>query len=79
MIEPGTGEERGHGRYYAEHVRITSGDRQEQLQTLLDEKEAKGWHLVGVSGSQPEDGVILFWDVQRPSFGRHTDGPNTGD
>ena len=75
MIEPGTEEERGHGRYYAEHVRITSGDRQERLQALLDEKEAKGWHLVGVSGGLPEDGNILFWDVERPSFGRSAAWP----
>ena len=79
MIDSGTEKERGHGRYYAEHARITSGDRQERLQALLDEKEAKRWHLVGVSGGQPEDGIILFWDVERPSFGRHTASPNTGD
>lgn len=79
MTELDTEQDRGHGRYYAEHIRIASGERQELLQELLDEKENKGWHLVGVSGGQPEDGIILFWDVQRPSFGRHTPSPNTGD
>lgn len=59
------------GRYYAEHVRL-SRDREpyEQLQGVLDAAEAKEWHLVGVAGGLPDGGVVLFWDIKRPSFGR---------
>lgn len=59
------------GRYYAEHVRL-SRDREsyEQLQGVLDTAEAKEWHLVGVAGGLPDGGVVLFWDIKRPSFGR---------
>jgi len=68
--EPGTEERRTHGRYYAEYVQATSGEPQEQFQALLDEKDAREWHLVGVVGGLPEGGVIFFWDTERPSFGR---------
>lgn len=71
--EPTGGETRPHGRYYAEHVRATSSEPQEKLQALLDEKDAKEWHLVGVAGGLPEGGMILFWDTTRPSFGRTSD------
>ncbi len=67
--EAGAGEGRAHGRYYAEYVRLTSGEPQE-IQALLDEKDGREWHLVGVAGGLPEGGVMLFWDTQRPSFGR---------
>ena len=40
------------------------------MQAVLDEKEAEEWHLVGVAGGLPKGGMILFWDTQRPSFGR---------
>ncbi len=68
--EPSTGERRTHGRYYAEYVRATSDEPQNHLQALLDEKDAREWHLVGVAGGWPEGGIIFFWDTQRPSFGR---------
>jgi hypothetical protein len=42
----------------------------EQTQEALDAGERKEWHLVGVSILLPEGGVILFWDISRPSFGR---------
>jgi hypothetical protein len=59
-----------HGRYYAEHVRVTGGNPGVQLQEVLDAKEGKEWHLVGVAGGLQGDGVILFWDTAKPSFGR---------
>ncbi len=66
--------EEGHpsgGRYYTEHVRVSQEtEPQEQLQSLFDAAEAKEWHLVGVAGGLPDDGMILFWDTKRPSFGR---------
>jgi len=68
--EPNTEERRAHGRYYAEYVRATSDEPQDQLQALLDEKDAREWHLVGVVGGLPEGGIIFFWDTERPSFGR---------
>jgi hypothetical protein len=43
---------------------------QEQLQGVLDAAERKEWHLVGVAGGLPDWGMILFWNTQRPSFGR---------
>ena len=59
------------GRYYAEHVRVSQEtEPQEQLQSILDDAEAKEWHLVGVAAGLPDDGMILFWDTKRPSFGR---------
>jgi hypothetical protein len=59
------------GRYYAEHVRVSPEiEPQEQLQGILDDAEVKEWHLVGVAGGLPDDGMILFWDTKRPSFGR---------
>ncbi len=70
VSEPGTGEHETHGRYYAEHVREVSEEPQGQLQTLLDEKDAREWHLVGVVGGLPSGGIIFIWDTERPSFGR---------
>lgn len=69
--DAGVEEVRAHRRYYAEYVRLTS-DEPRGVQVLLDEKDGRGWHLVGVAGGLPENGVILFWDTQRPSFGRRT-------
>lgn len=66
----GEGKSQPRRRYYAEYVRVASGDPQEQLQTLLDEKDDQEWHLVGMAGGLPEGGMILFWDTTRPSFGR---------
>jgi hypothetical protein len=63
-------EGRPHGRYYAEHVRVTGSNPEVQLQELLDAKEGKEWHLVGVAGGLPGGGMILFWDTTKPSFGR---------
>lgn len=69
--ETGRTEDPEHGRYYAEYVRLSSSDPRE-VQALLDEKDGREWHLVGVAGGFPEGGVMLFWDTQRPSFGRRT-------
>ncbi len=69
--ETSRGEGRPHGRYYAEYVRIDSAtEAQERLRGVLDAGESKAWHLVGVAGGLPENGVLLFWDTTRPSFGR---------
>ena len=57
------------GRYKAEHVWVTDSP-EAQLQEVLDAKESKEWHLVGVAGGFKEGGVVLFWDTARPSFGR---------
>jgi hypothetical protein len=70
--EPGTGETEGHARYYAEYVKEISVEPQGQLQTLLDEKDAREWHLVGVAGGLEGGAMILFWDTERPSFGRRS-------
>jgi hypothetical protein len=68
--EPNTGAVESHGRYYAEYVRKLSEESQGQLQALLDEKDARKWHLVGVAGGLEGGAMILFWDTERPSFGR---------
>jgi len=67
-----TGEREAHGRYYAEYVGEVSDEPRDQLQALLDEKDAREWHLVGVVGGLPKGGVIFFWDTERPSFGRRS-------
>jgi hypothetical protein len=67
---PNVKERRAHGRYYAEYVQVSSDEPQDQLQALLDEKDAREWHLVGVVGGLSEGGIIFFWDTERPSFGR---------
>ena len=60
-----------HGRYYPQYVQIVSASKVHvQLRGVLDEAERKEWHLVGVAGGLPDNGVILFWDTARPSFGR---------
>lgn len=43
-------EGRPQGRYYAEHVQVTGSNPEAQLQEVLDAKEGKEWHLVGVAG-----------------------------
>lgn len=60
---------------------IERGDR-EQIQEALDAGEARDWRLVGVSyipasgggvsdaEGAPGRAVSLFWDTERPSFGR---------
>ena len=63
-------EGRPHGRYYAEHVRVTGSNPEVQLQEVLDAKEGKEWHLVGVAGGLEGGGMVLFWDTAKPSFGR---------
>jgi hypothetical protein len=68
--EPSTGEKQTRGRYYAEYVGDISDEPQDELQALLDEKDAREWHLVGVVGNLGGGGVVLFWDTQRSSFGR---------
>jgi hypothetical protein len=55
-----------------EYVREVSDQPQGQLQTLLDEKDAREWHLVGVVGGLPGGGIVFFWDTERPSFGRRS-------
>ena len=69
-----TGEGRPRGRYYAEYVRVTSENPEAQLQDVLDAKEGKEWHLVGVAGGLQGGGVVLFWDTVKPSSGRGTKG-----
>ena len=60
-----------HGRYYPEYVQIASAiEVHEQLRDVLEDAERKEWHLVGVAGGLPNNGVILFWDTTRPSFGK---------
>jgi hypothetical protein len=75
--------EPSHGQYYAQELvlDVARGDR-EQLQEALDAGEARDWRLVGVTdipastgGASGAEGtarraVILFWDTERPSFGR---------
>ena len=68
--EQGTRRRGAHGRYYAEYVSEVSDEPQDQLQALLDEKDAREWHLVGVVSGLAKGGIILFWDTERPSFGR---------
>lgn len=68
MARERTGETQG--RYKAEYVWVTGDNPEAQLQDVLDAKEGKEWHLVGVAGGLKEGGVILFWDTTRPSFGR---------
>lgn len=67
--EVGREEQRSHGRYYAEYVRL-SRDGTQEVQALLDEKDGKEWDLVGVAGGLPEGGAMLIWDTRRHSFGR---------
>lgn len=63
----------GVGHYRVEHVRLEEdAEPQEQLQSVLDRGEGKEWHLVGVAGGLSGDGVLLFWDTTRPSFGKTT-------
>jgi len=68
-------ESQPHGRYHPEYVQIASATEvQEQLRGVLDAAEKREWHLVGVAGGLPDNGVILFWDTARPSFGRRDYG-----
>ena len=72
MSRQRTGEtESPRGRYKAEHVRVTDNP-EAQLQDVLDAKEGKEGHLVGVAGGFKDGGVVLFWDTARPSFGRRS-------
>ena len=67
-----------YGRYYAEHVQVTSEtEPQKDLQEVLDAGDRKEWHLVGVSGGLPGGGVILYWDTAAPSFGRSQFGQSS--
>ena len=69
--ETSSRESRTHGRYYPQYVQVAAATEvYEQLRGVLDEAEQKEWHLVGVAGGLPDNGVILFWDTARPSFGR---------
>ena len=61
-----------HGRYYAQDQELAvdkNANIMEQIQKALDEGDQHDWHLVGVSDVMAEH-VILFWDTERPSFGR---------
>ena len=63
--------EQRHGRYYAQELMMDQdANIREQIQDALDAGESQEWHLVGVSDVLPERGVILFWDSERPNFGR---------
>lgn len=46
---------------------------------MLDEKDGREWHLVGVAGGLPERSVMLFWDTRRPGFGRTASYHEEGD
>jgi hypothetical protein len=63
-------EGRPRGRYYVEHVRLIGDNPEVQLQEVLDAKEGREWHLVGVAGGLRGESVVLFWDTAKPSFGR---------
>jgi hypothetical protein len=54
-----------------EHVELNA-DRPQQVQELLDEKDGREWHLVGVASGSPRGNIMLFWDTQKPSFGRRS-------
>ena len=69
-IESTEREDRPHGRNYAEHLRVTGSNPERQLQDVLDAKEGKEWHLVGVANEITGEGMVLFWDTAKPSFGR---------
>jgi hypothetical protein len=58
----GTGYRRdwGHRCYYAEYVKEISAEPQGLLQALLDEMDAREWHLVGVAGGLEGGAMILF-------------------
>jgi hypothetical protein len=66
-------EGRPHGRYFAEHVQMSGSNLKAQLQDVLDAKAGKEWHLVGVANGLHGEGIVLFWDTTKSSFGR-TDG-----
>ncbi len=58
------------GRFFAEHLPVREGaNLLERIQEALDAGDRREWHLVGVS-DVPDDGLILFWDTTKPSFGR---------
>ena len=60
-----------HGRFFAQELSLEQEtNRREQIQDALDAGEMREWDLLGVSDIPAEDGVILFWDTARPSFGR---------
>jgi hypothetical protein len=63
--------EQRHGRFFAQELMLDQSESvREQIQDTLDAGERHEWHLVGISNVLPERGVILFWDIARPSFGR---------
>jgi hypothetical protein len=68
--DPAVGARSTPKRYRAEYVWVNSSEPRDQLQAVLDEKDSEVWHLVGVASGLPEGGMVLFWDTQRPSFGR---------
>jgi hypothetical protein len=72
LDQGGPKEGRPRDRYHAEYVRVSEGtDPQAQLQDILAGAEAKECNLlVGVAGGLPDGGMVLFWDTQKPSFGR---------
>jgi hypothetical protein len=69
--EPSAEQDRAHGRYYLEHVRLDA-ERPQQVQELLDEKDGREWHLVGVASGSPRGNIMLFWDTRKSSFGRRS-------
>jgi hypothetical protein len=72
VSDPSTKEREAHGRYYAEYVGEVSDEPRGHLQALLDEKDGREWHLVGVVGGLPKGSIVLFWDTEKPSFGRRS-------
>jgi hypothetical protein len=49
---------------------VTGSNPEVQLQEVLDAKEGMEWHLVGVAGGLRGEGMVLFWDTAKPSFGK---------
>ena len=63
--------EQRHGRYFAQMLVLDqNANAREQIQEALDTGERHEWDLLGVSDMPAEEGVILFWDTSKPSFGR---------
>ena len=64
-------EDQHHGRFFAQELSLDpEANRREQIQDALDAGEKHDWHLLAVSDMLGEEGVILFWDTTRPSFGK---------
>jgi len=64
-------EDQRHGRFFAQELSLDrEANRREQIQDALDVAEGHEWELLAVSDVSAGEGVILFWDTERPGFGR---------